>query len=36
MADSNTIVEETLQGMATVKAFANEHYEWTRYREKTN
>ena len=22
--------------MATVKAFANEHYEWTRYREKTN
>jgi ABC-type multidrug transport system fused ATPase/permease subunit len=36
VADSNTIVEETLQGMATVKAFANEHYEWTRYREKTN
>ena len=36
VADSNTIVEETLQGMATVKAFANEYYEWTRYREKTN
>ncbi len=32
LADSNVIVEETLQGVATVKAFANEGYEESRYR----
>ena len=32
LAESNIIVEETLQGVAVVKAFANEHYEETRYR----
>jgi ABC transporter fused permease/ATP-binding protein len=32
LADSNVIVEETLQGVATVKAFANEGYEEGRYR----
>lgn len=31
IADSNTIVEETLQGIAVVKAFANELYEIGRY-----
>lgn len=32
LADSSTVVEETLQGIANVKAFANEHYEISRYR----
>lgn len=36
VADSNTIVEETLQGIFNVKAFANEFFEIARYREKTN
>ena len=31
LADSNTIVEETLQGIANVKAFVNEAYEAGRY-----
>ncbi|HYG15262.1 MAG TPA: ABC transporter transmembrane domain-containing protein [Bacteroidia bacterium] len=31
IADSNTIVEETLQGVQNVKAFANEFYEIIRY-----
>jgi ABC transporter fused permease/ATP-binding protein len=32
LADSNVIVEETLQGVANVKAFGNEDYEVHRYR----
>ncbi len=32
LAESNVIVEETLQGIASVKAFANEDYEQNRYR----
>ena len=36
VADSNTIVEETLQGIFNVKAFANEFTEMGRYRHKTN
>ena len=32
LADSNTIVQETLQGIANVKAFANEWYEIKRYK----
>jgi len=35
VADSNTIVEETLQGIFNVKAFANEYLEINRYRTKT-
>lgn len=35
MAESNTIVEETLQAIANVKAFANEPFEIMRYRKKT-
>jgi ATP-binding cassette subfamily B protein len=31
LADSNVVVEETLQGIAVVKAFANEGYEESRY-----
>jgi ABC-type multidrug transport system fused ATPase/permease subunit len=31
LADSNIIVQETLQGIANVKAFANEWYEVNRY-----
>jgi ATP-binding cassette subfamily B protein len=31
LADTNVVVEETLQGIASVKAFANEDYETTRY-----
>jgi ABC-type multidrug transport system fused ATPase/permease subunit len=31
LAESNTIVEETLQGIANVKAFVNESYEAIRY-----
>lgn len=36
VADSNTIVEESLQGIYNVKAFANEFLEITRYRRKTD
>ncbi len=36
VAESNTIVEETLQGIFAVKAFANEFLEIARYRLKTN
>lgn len=36
VASSNTIVEETLQGIFNVKAFANEFFEISRYRLKTN
>jgi ATP-binding cassette subfamily B protein len=32
LADTNVVVEETLQGIANVKAFANEDYETNRYR----
>jgi ABC-type multidrug transport system fused ATPase/permease subunit len=35
VAESNTIVEETLQGIQNVKAFTNEMFESRRYREKT-
>lgn len=35
VADSNTIVEETLQGIYNVKAFANEMFEVLRYKKKT-
>jgi ABC-type multidrug transport system fused ATPase/permease subunit len=35
VAESNTIVEETLQGIQNVKAFTNEMFETNRYREKT-
>lgn len=35
VAESNTIVEETLQGIASVKAYANEFFELQRYRQKT-
>lgn len=35
VAESNTIVEETLQGIQNVKAFTNEMFETTRYRIKT-
>ena len=35
IADSNTIVEETLQGITNVKAFANEIFESLRYKSKT-
>ncbi len=36
VADSNTIVEETLQGIFNVKAYANEFYEIARYRKRTD
>ncbi len=36
VAESNTIVEETLQGIQNVKAFTNELFEIDRYRQKTN
>lgn len=36
VAESNTIVEETLQGVQNVKAYANEYFEIDRYTEKTN
>ena len=36
IAESNTIVEETLQGIQNVKAFTNESFEISRYREKTD
>jgi ABC-type multidrug transport system fused ATPase/permease subunit len=32
LADTNVVVEETLQGIAVVKAFTNEGYETSRYR----
>jgi ABC-type multidrug transport system fused ATPase/permease subunit len=35
LADSNTIVEETLQGIQSVKAFTNEYIEIARYKHKT-
>lgn len=35
VAKSNTVVEETLQGIRSVKAFTNEFLETARYREKT-
>ncbi len=35
VADSNVIVEETLQGIQSVKAFTNEFFEMLRYRKKT-
>ncbi|MBE7174928.1 MAG: ATP-binding cassette domain-containing protein [Mucilaginibacter polytrichastri] len=36
LAQSNTIVEETLQGISNVKAFVNEAYEAGRYRSSVN
>lgn len=36
VAESNTIVEETLQGIFNVKAFANEFLEIARYKTQTN
>jgi len=36
VAESNTIVEETLQGIQTVKAFVNEWFEISRYSKMTN
>jgi ABC-type multidrug transport system fused ATPase/permease subunit len=36
VAESQVIVEETLQGISNVKAFANEWYEIARYRGKIN
>jgi len=35
IAESNTVVEETLQGIRSVKAFTNEFLEMARYRKKT-
>lgn len=35
VAESNTIVEETLQGIANVKSFANEFFESNRYNKST-
>lgn len=36
VAESNTIVEETMQGIQTVKAFVNEWFEFNRYKKITN
>lgn len=36
LADSNTIVQETLSGISNVKAFVNEYYEANRYTQKLN
>jgi ABC-type multidrug transport system fused ATPase/permease subunit len=36
IAESNTIIEETLQGIQNVKAFTNEFFEIGRYTKKTN
>ncbi len=36
VAASNTIIEETLQGIVNVKAFANEYFENKRYVKSTN
>ncbi len=35
-AESNTIVEETLQGIRSVKSYTNEFFEMDRYRSKIN
>lgn len=35
VADSNTVVEETLQGIQSVKSFTNEKYEMNRYFNRT-
>jgi ABC-type multidrug transport system fused ATPase/permease subunit len=35
VADSNTVVEETLQGIQSVKSFTNEEYEMERYSKRT-
>ncbi|MCH7535331.1 MAG: ABC transporter ATP-binding protein [Bacteroidetes bacterium] len=35
-ADANVIIEETLQGIANVKAFANEIFEITRYKKSVS
>ena len=35
IAESNTIIEETLQGITNVKAFANEFFENRRYKKST-
>jgi ABC-type multidrug transport system fused ATPase/permease subunit len=35
VAESNTIVEETLQGIQSVKTFTNEHFEILRYKKRT-
>lgn len=35
IADSNTIVEETLQGIKSVKAYTNEFFEMLRYKKRT-
>jgi ABC-type multidrug transport system fused ATPase/permease subunit len=35
VAKSNTIVEETLQGIQSVKTYTNEYYEIDRYKQKT-
>ena len=35
VANSNTIVEETLQGIQMVKTYTNEYFEMARYRDKT-
>jgi ABC-type multidrug transport system fused ATPase/permease subunit len=35
IAESNTVIEETLQGITNVKAFANEFFENIRYRKST-
>lgn len=36
VAESNTVVEETLQGIQSVKVYTNEYFEIERYRGKTN
>ncbi len=33
LADGGTVIEESLQGIANVKAFGNERFEWQRYGE---
>lgn len=35
VAKSNTVVEETLQGIQSVKTYTNEFFEMSRYRERT-
>ncbi len=36
VAESNTVVEETLQGIQSVKAFTNEWFEMIRYKKRTD
>lgn len=36
VAESNTIVEETLQGIRSIKTYTNELYEFNRYKSKSN